>query len=321
MPLFYCARSILSNEIFASIYCSWRDRIEAYESLRLFVQLSRTLHFGRTSRDCHVSPSALSRAIQRLERELGIVLFTRDKRNVALTDAGRLFRDYATGVLEGWAAFEERIHRGDGPTGTLSVFCTVTAAQSFMPDILARFRAAYPGVHIQLETGYAADALAMLRAGTDLTVAALPARLPNSIAARTITVTPLVFVAPTSPGDVARAVDRRPVLWDDVPLVVPPFGLARDAVDAWFRGRGHRPAVYSEVASHEGILSLVASGCGVGVVPGLVLDRSSLRDRLRIVAVRPRLGDFHVGACVLRRRLPEPAVAAFWATIENSAPR
>jgi LysR family positive regulator for ilvC len=283
--------------------------------------LSRTLHFGRTSRDCHVSPSALSRAIQRLERELGVVLFTRDKRNVSLTDDGALFRDYAAGVLDGWSSFEKRLHPTDAPTGTLSIFCTVTAAQSFMPDILERFRASYPGVQIQLETGYAADALAMLKAGTDVAVAALPPRLPNSIAAHTITVTPLAFVAPTAPSDASRAVDHRPVPWGDVPLVVPPFGLAREAVDAWFRRRGHRPFIYSEVASHEGILSLVASGCGVGVVPGLVLDRSSLRDRLRTVAVRPHLGDFHVGACVLRRRLPEPAIGALWATITDSASR
>jgi len=314
----YVESCILSNEIFAIVYCAWRDSIEAYEPLRLFVHLSTTLHFGRTSRDCHVSPSALSRTIQRLERELGVMLLTRDKRNVALTDAGRLFRDYATGVLDRWASFEETIHESDVPRGTLSVFCTVTAAQSFMPDILERFRAAYPAVHIQLETGYAADALAMLKAGTDVTVAALPPHLPHSIAAQTITATPLVFVAPTAPSDVARAVDHRPVAWDDVPLVVPPSGLARDAVDAWFRGRGGRPSIYSEVASHEGILSLVASGCGVGVVPGLVLERSSLRDRLRIVTVRPRLGEFHVGACVLRRRLPEPAVGALWSIIAAS---
>jgi LysR family positive regulator for ilvC len=170
-------------------------------------------------------------------------------------------------------------------------------------------------VHIQLETGYAADALAMLKEGTDVTVAALPESLPPSIAAHVLTVTPLVFVAPRAAGEVRDALARRPIPWDDIPLVVPPFGLARDALDRWFRARHQRPAIYSEVASHEAILSLVASGCGVGVVPGLVLERSSLRDDLRAVATRPRLGEFRVGACVLRRRLVEPLVAALWRVI------
>ena len=48
---------------------------------------------------------------------------------------------------------------------------------------LLEFRAAYPDVHIQMETGYAADALSMLKQGTDATVAALPAKLPPSITA------------------------------------------------------------------------------------------------------------------------------------------
>jgi hypothetical protein len=53
-----------------------------YDTLRLFLHLSRTLHFLRTSRACHVSPSALSRAVQRLERETGWPLFERDRRSV-----------------------------------------------------------------------------------------------------------------------------------------------------------------------------------------------------------------------------------------------
>ena len=59
-----------------------------YEELRLFLHLSRSLHFGRTSRECHVSPSALSRTIQRLETEVGQPLFTRDRRSVELLPAG-----------------------------------------------------------------------------------------------------------------------------------------------------------------------------------------------------------------------------------------
>ena len=51
-----------------------------YDDLRLFLHLSRTLHFGRTSRECHISPSALSRTVQRLERELGWPLLERDHR-------------------------------------------------------------------------------------------------------------------------------------------------------------------------------------------------------------------------------------------------
>ena len=54
-------------------------------SLRLFLSLADNLHFGRTSREQHVSPSALSRSIKQLEGELGAALFVRDNRSVRLT--------------------------------------------------------------------------------------------------------------------------------------------------------------------------------------------------------------------------------------------
>ena len=61
-----------------------------YHQLRLFTTLAGTLHFGRTARACHVSPSALSRTIQRLEADVGAPLFLRDHHRVALTPAGEI---------------------------------------------------------------------------------------------------------------------------------------------------------------------------------------------------------------------------------------
>ena len=283
--------------------------------MRLFLHLSRTLRFARTAEQCHISPAALSRTIQRLEKELGTPLYVRDKRNVELTSAGRRFQSYVGETLDRWERFEKTLHEQGSLRGTLSIFCTVTAAQSFLPEVLGRFREAHPDVHIRLETGYAADALGMLESGVDVTVPALPEHLPRSIAAQTLAVTPLVFVAPTLAGDVSRAIERRRIDWDEVPIVVPPFGETRNAVDRWFREIDAQPNIYSEVPSHEAILSLVAMGCAVGVVPQLVLERSALRDRLRTVHVRRPLAELHVGACVLRRRLREPLLAVFWETI------
>lgn len=295
--------------------------MKAYEDLRLFLHLSRSLRFARTAEECHISPAALSRTIQRLEKELGLALFVRDKRNVELTGAGRSLQQYASDTLERWERFARTLGEGETLRGTLSIFCTVTAAQSFLPETLGRFRETHPDVHIRLETGYAADALSMLERDVDVSVPALPDHLPRSIASRTLAVTPLVFVAPTQPGDVSRAVERRTIRWENVPLVLPPFGVTRDLVDRWFRDLGERPTVYSEVPSHEAILSLVAMGCAVGVVPRLVLERSALRNRLRAVNVRRPIGELHVGACVLRRRLREPLIAALWETLGSGAER
>ena len=284
------------------------------DSLRLFLHLTRTLHFGRTSRECHVSPSALSRSIQRLEQEAGAPLFSRDNRRVALTEAGQRMQGVALELLSRWDQVVSALRRSDQLRGTLSLFCTVTAAHSLLPALLSQFRLAHPEVTIRLETGYAADALQRLtRAEVDVAVAALPERLPASILTRVIGHTPLLFVAPVAalPG----LSDARTPLWTAVPMILPQHGLARASIDRWFRAKKIAPKIYSEVSGHEGILALVKLGCGVGIVPQLVLEKSPLASELRVLDVRPRLPPFRLGACIRRASLGQPLVGAFWQSI------
>src|SRR5262245_54071028 len=110
------------------------------DAQRLFVHLSRSLHFGRTSRECHVSPSALSRTIQRLETELGWPLFERDNRRVSLTPEGQAFAAYADGAVRGWEEFRRGLSKTGHLAGEIAVFASVTACQSFLPRLLSRFR-------------------------------------------------------------------------------------------------------------------------------------------------------------------------------------
>jgi LysR family positive regulator for ilvC len=285
-----------------------------YESLRQFVELARVLHFGRAARASHVSPSALSRSVQRLEADLGEPLFERSHHQVTLTPAGESFRRHAMTVLAEWQRFEAERAAHDGTLGgTVHMYCTVTAAQSIVPNLLGRVRRAHPGIRIDLATGYAADAIERLRGGDiDVSVAALPDRLPAGIVSRVLTTTPVVFAAPKISGPVHDAVHRRIVDWSAVPLVLPAHGLAREYVDDWLERRDVSPNVYSEIEGHEAILSLVALGCGVGVVPRLVLEKSALRGRIVEIPVRPAMRQFRIALCVRERALSNPLVTAVW---------
>lgn len=287
------------------------------EALRIFLNLSRTLHFGRTSKQVHKSASAVSRVIQRLEAELGQPLFERDNRGVKLTAQGEAFQRYASEVLAGWDTLRESMRRGsESLRGSISVFASVTACQSFLPALLTRFREAYPEVQLKLETGYAVDALERLSSGAvDVTVAALPTRVPRHLVSRVVTVTPLIFVAPAAPCEVSRRVDKRHIEWPEVPMILPAQGLAREAVDRWFRARREKPNVYSEVMGNEALLALVSTGCGVGVVPKLVMDKSPLSGDVRKLDVEPRVGEFRVGMCTEQRALASAVVSAFWNAI------
>ncbi len=291
------------------------------DALRLFLHLSRSLHFGRTSRECHVSPSALSRTIQRLEEESHAALFVRDRRSVALTDEGRLLQTFAQDTLARFEALEQRLSRAqDRLKGAVSIFASVTACQSFLPPLLSQFRRSHPDVQIRLETGYARDALEMLRSGSvDVAVAALPDDIPPTLAARVVVKIPLVFVAPVETSAVGDLLAKQPIPWQEVPMILPSSGLARDYVDRWFRKRRLTPRIYGEVAGSEAILSLVSLGCGVGIVPRLVADQSPLRSSLGVLEVEPKLQAFRVGVCTERKKLKSPVVKAFWESISPEA--
>jgi len=291
------------------------------DSLRLFLHLAGTLHFTRTSRECGISLSALSRTVQRLEHDVGRALLIRDRRSVVLSPEGELFRDYAAETLGREDALRQRLARtGEALRGTIRVFASVTAVQSFLPRLLSSFRAAHPEIHIELETGYATDALARLEQGSvDVSIAALPLRIPSNLEARVVVVTPLVVVAPALDCDVRRLVERRPIPWAELPVVLPASGLARAAADRWFARRRTPPAVYGEVAGNEAILSLVSLGCGIGIVPRLVVEKSPLRPDVEILDVEPRIGEFRVGVCTERRSLKTPVVRAFWDSIDARA--
>jgi LysR family positive regulator for ilvC len=293
-----------------------------HDALRLFLHLSRTLRFLQTSRECHISPSALSRAIQRLEREVGCRLFERDRRTVRLTPEGTRLAAHARDVLDRWDAVTHELRGSSGADtgtlrGTIALFASVTACQSFLPGIMRGFRERFPDIHIRLETGYAVDALEMLAEGrVDVTVAALPARVPAPLTARVLLHTPLVFIAPAASCEVQRQVARRPLPWPELPIILPASGLARADADRWFRRKRIAPRIYSEVPGSEAILSLVSLGCGVGIVPRIVMDKSPLRAEVRALDVEPEIGEFRVGVCTQRRKLQSPLVRAFWDSME-----
>jgi LysR family positive regulator for ilvC len=289
-----------------------------FHSIELFLHLSNTLHFGKTSQACHISPSALSRTISRLEEEIGSRLFVRDNRSVELSDVGTRFKVYARSTMDQWQQFRESLMtEEDALQGEIILYCSVTAAFGILADLFSRFRENYPQIHIHLQTGDAANSIErVLEGSADITVAARPEKIPNNLLFKTITNTPLQFIAPVVPCEVTAQTTQTPIPWRDVPMILAEQALSRRRVDAWFRRRGIRPNIYAEVAGHEAILSMVRLGCGVGVVPALVLETSPFRDEVRVLEVTPALTPYRVGICLHKRRLGSPVVRAFWEIVD-----
>ena len=291
-------------------------------SLKQFVNLAESLHFGRASKASYVSPSALSRSIRRLEDELGVKLFERNNRSVSLTHAGDLFLGYARETLGEWDAIRNHLMEHEGELhGEVSMYCSVTASYSFLFDILTRFRQDHPRIEIKLHTGDPEDAISRVLSGVeDIAIGARPEKLPAGMAFKQIAVSPLVFIAAKSPDlqTQATAFQTRAQEWADSPMILPERGLARMRVDEWFSTLGMQANIYAQVAGNEAIVSMVSLGFGVGVVPQIVLDNSPLSDTIQVLEVQPGLEAYEVGLFTLEKKLASPIISAIWTQLKQA---
>ena len=291
------------------------------KALSMFAHLSQTLHFGKTAKAHHISPSTLSRAIQRLESEIGGDLLHRDNRTVVLTDTGKRFKIYAEQQLEQWQNFKQTLDQQQSAlTGKLHIYCTVTAAYSHLPPLLERFRVRHPLIEIMLTTGNAADALEQVQSkSVDFAIAASPESLPRSVYFHHLDTIALAVIAPTMICKVQQQLNENVLPWSEIPIILPEHGASRKRFELWYRKKQQgKPNIYAMVSGHEALVSMVALGCGVGIVPQVVVDNSPVKDRVQSLMNVGEVEPFELGVCCLNQSKTQPLVQAFFASITDT---
>jgi LysR family positive regulator for ilvC len=284
----------------------------------VFLSVSDTLNFSRSSELLHLSVSAVSRTVRRLEEELGQTLLERDKRRVRLTSAGREFREYARGVVADWQQIRRRLGSDTELAGEVSLYCSVTASYSVLAPVLDAFRARHPAVDIMMHTGDQADGIERVLAGRDdVAVSGRPQQLPGRLAFLPLTDSPLRLCMPAAPCTVRDMIMQgkpgSPAFdWSDVPFIVPERGITRELLADWFRRRGIRPRIYAQVAGHEAIVAMVGLGLGVGIAPELVIETGGLAGKVDYIPLSDPLPPLTIGLCSLRQRLGSPLVRSLW---------
>ena len=119
--------------------------------MRYFLALSRMLNFTRAAEACHVSQPALTRAIRKMEDELGGLLFSRERNNTHMTDLGRLIEPHLADVVAKAGEVKQtakRFLKVEKANLALGVMCTIAPVQ--FVSFLGRFRADNPGVEVAL---------------------------------------------------------------------------------------------------------------------------------------------------------------------------
>ncbi|ACB64856.1 LysR family transcriptional regulator [Burkholderia ambifaria] len=261
---------------------------------RYFVTVADERHFGRAAERLSMTQPPLSQAIRALEEALGVALFVRTKRSVALTAVGAALLPDVRRLLASADALPPLARRlARGEAGSLSLAFVSTADYGLLPSLLRAFGARYPQVRLQLAEATSdvqIDELVAGRIDAGLVIPPVPPRHAAGLSYLPVVREPLVVAMPAAAAP--DGPEDEPVHLADLaalPLVIFPRRLAPgfyDIITGCYGAAGETPHIGQEAIQMQTIVSLVSAGMGVALVP------QSLRNLRRTgVVYRPLAGD------------------------------
>ncbi|HPR43939.1 MAG TPA: LysR substrate-binding domain-containing protein [Ottowia sp.] len=282
-----------------------------FRQLRVFSEAARHLSFAQAARALHLTPPAVSMQIKELEAQVGLPLFERSGRQVALTTAGEYVLLYARRILAGLKDAEDAVARLRKLEVGQLVIGMVSTAKYMLPPLLAAFHQEHPAVEIRLAVGNREQLVQMLEAGeVDLAIMGRP---PKELATRAepFAAHPHVFVAaPDHP--LVRAGELAVKQLRGVPFIMRESGSGtRAALERFLGGEAANLNVVMEMASNETIKQAVMAGLGVSF---LSLHTIGLELRHGLIALLPVQGSPVVRSwnCVhTQAKYLSPAAEAF----------
>lgn len=239
--------------------------------LRYFRAVAEELHFGRAAERLLIAQPPLSQQIRQLERELGVTLLTRSTRSVELTPAGRVFLDRTVKILAAVDDASEQARRiAEGMEGRLVIGCVGSATYSLLPRLVRALRKTLPAVDLSVRGEMLAPAqLAALHAGEiDIGLLRPPVTDPD-ITVETIRRDRLLVALPAGHPYAERAALSAFDLRDEDFISHAGRGRSRMSalVTTLCLDAGFAPRIRHEVEETSTLVTLVAAGLGVAVVP------------------------------------------------------
>ena len=253
--------------------------------LRYFVAVARERNFTRAAEQLNIAQPPLSRQIQLLEEELGVVLITRTSRPVKLTDAGRLLYEQALQVLGRVDQMKDATRRvGMNRNRVLSIGFVASTLYGGLPVLVRKLRQNAPELDIQLLEMLSIQQVAALKEGRiDIGFGRMRHNDPNVVA--TILREERLVVA--LPQDSVLAQDEGPIRLSDIAdqrlIVYPkePRPSYADQVLSLLQEEEIRPRDVLEVREIQTALGLVAADSGVCIIPSSARQmRSDVRYRV-----------------------------------------
>jgi DNA-binding transcriptional LysR family regulator len=242
--------------------------------IQYFVAVAEEAHFGRAARRLQMAQPPLSQQIRALEAEIGVTLFHRTTRKVELTAAGERFLVRARAILaEVDDAVAEAAQVADGMLGKIAIGFTGSATYDLLPSLVRVLRADLPGIELDIHGEMLTpDQVTALADGSlDLGLLRPPVH-STAIDVQVLRREPLIAVLPEHHALAGRDRVRLSDLRDDSFITYPSNhrSVVYEAVIDACQQAGFVPANVHEVAETSTMVSFVAAGLGVALVPASV---------------------------------------------------
>jgi len=241
------------------------------DDLHIFRCVVREGGVTRAATRLHRVPSNVTTRIKQLEERLGVTLFRRQGRGIALTDAGRRLLGHAERLLQ-MADLAEQELRSGAVRGVLRLGSLESAAGARLPPVLSAFHARYPDVSVELQTGTTSALLRLLeRFEVEAAFVSEPFE-KGSLSSLPAFEEELVLI--TARG--APAIRRAAELSGRTILAFLHGCSYRRRLLEWMAEAGASPGRILDLGSYHAIVACVAAGTGVAIVPAEVLEQAVL---------------------------------------------
>jgi DNA-binding transcriptional LysR family regulator len=266
------------------------------------------------------SQPALTRTIKRVEDVLGVRLFDRSTRRVAITAAGKEFAAVAERMLNdlriGVGSMREI---GAEQRGRIIVSSIMSVANGLFPAIVAKYRASRPGVEIVLREGVHGTVLEDVRSGAADLGATYVDDVPDIVSAKRVSREVFEVILPRDHPLIKKSKRSSVTLAElaGFPLVSLPYeSRTRRIIDGAASSAGHTLRHVATVTQFATMMSFVRAGVGIAIVPSGAIAGLVGKDLAVLALSKPRLSR-DVGLIWLRDRELTPAARGFAAVVEE----
>ncbi|MEU4196377.1 LysR family transcriptional regulator [Kribbella sp. NPDC026611] len=244
--------------------------------LRYFVAVAEERHFGRAAACLHMAQPPLSQQIRQLESELGLQLLRRTTRRVELTPAGEAYLVRARQIVAAVSSAAGEAQRvAAGLQGRLVIGCVGSATYSLLPQLVRTLREELPDVEVSVQGEMLAPAQveALLDGRIDLGLLRPPVD-EEALSLDVLRADRLIVAVPDAHRLAARKRIRLTELADEDFVIHAGGGrsVMHDTVLARCRAAGFEPCVRHEVAETSTLVTFVAAGLGIAIVPAPVAE-------------------------------------------------